>query len=124
MRNTKRAGQLRYMLYRTTTGYVACCIDLAIVREGKEPLALKNKIERLAQMYVINIARHNLSENLLNQNLPAKYMRKYKDCEKKIQGFLASSSSTAKANPAPAALTWEEDSVCQGHTGKRSLAIA
>ena len=77
-RNTKKKVGLRFMIFPSNKGlYTAVCFELGLVREGKNPLKLKWRIESLAKKYIKSIRDNNLSEDLLNQSLPAKYEKKY-----------------------------------------------
>jgi hypothetical protein len=109
-RNTKRSTNLRFMMYGTKSGYTAVCLDLALIREGKDPLKLKNRIERVAYNYFINVVKHNLDDNLLNQTLPEEYMTKYKDCSEAIRNFTEKKNISDTSHEAPRAIEWGNNS--------------
>ncbi|MCX6809764.1 MAG: hypothetical protein NTZ65_03410 [Candidatus Berkelbacteria bacterium] len=69
MENTKRQGQFRFVIYRRARdkNYTGVCLDLDIVEEGKDPVALRKSLEEAARGLLETVCRGNLSDKLLNQ---------------------------------------------------------
>lgn len=86
------------------SGYEAFCPNLALIREGQDPLKLKNQIERVADSYVRNVIECNLSEKLLNQSLPKEYMGIYYECLKAVEKYKEEVSR--KTIKAPKTMDW------------------
>lgn len=81
MKNTKKKGTLHFMLYPSSTRkswYVASCLELGLVREGKDAFKLANQVTKLSRRYVASVIKHDLDDELLNQGLPTKYLKKHK----------------------------------------------
>ena len=57
--------------------YAVACIDFAIVREGNDVMKLVNDVRNASIHYLENICKNNLSDKLLNQTLPKKYIHAY-----------------------------------------------
>lgn len=87
MRNTKKKGQIRVVVFPSKSKdsshkYTAACIDFAIVREGNDALELYKEVLNIAINYLINIQKNNLNDKLLNQTLPKKYINEYNKSQK------------------------------------------
>ncbi len=106
-RNTKKEGLLHFMMYQSKGKYIAFCIDLALIREGKDPLKLKNRIERIAFKYVDNVIKNNLNDNLLNQTLPKEYINMYNSSSKDIEKFKQVKKVNNSKLEAPQAIEWD-----------------
>ena len=65
------------MMYRSGKRYVAFCIELALIREGDNPIELFNRMNKIAKTYVNNVLKNKLGDDLLNQELPGSYMKLY-----------------------------------------------
>lgn len=61
--------------------YTAVCLELGIIREGRDVFGLQQQINKLAARYVASAVKHNLSDELLNQKLPKSYVDKYRRLE-------------------------------------------
>ena len=73
MKNTKQFGKLRFLLYKTSGGYSAVCLELnEIITEPTKEQALKRMIN-IAEGYLVSIYKENLSDDHLNQVAPIKY---------------------------------------------------
>ena len=80
MRNTKKKGTFRMVVLPSSNSgfkYVAACIDFAIVRESDNVLELVNEVRNASINYLNNVCKNNLSDKLLNQTLPKKYINAY-----------------------------------------------
>lgn len=81
-KNTKERGRLRFMIYESKPRlYTAVCLELGLVREGDDPLKLRARISGLARKYLESVIKNNLDDRLLNQDLPAKYEKRYVDLQ-------------------------------------------
>lgn len=80
-KNSKKNFELRFVLYPSNKKgwYTAACLDLALIRDGKDAFKLYQQINKLALRYLESIVKNNLSEKLLNQKLPKKYIKKYNE---------------------------------------------
>ena len=103
-------------------GYKAFCPDLALIREGKDPLKLKNHIERVARSYVRNVLEQNLSGDLLNQSLPDEYMAMYHECLKAVEKYEEKEELRNLSQEAPRAMEWASRPIPA--SWGRDLAIA
>jgi len=73
---------LRFMIYESKPRlYTAVCLELGLVREGDDPLKLRARISGLARKYLESVIKNNLDDRLLNQDLPAKYEKRYVDLQ-------------------------------------------
>lgn len=71
------------MIYPSGKGrFTAVCLELALIREGKDFQKLYKQINILAAKYIENIVKNKLSDDLLNQKLPKKYERKFEEIKK------------------------------------------
>ena len=87
-KNTKKAGALHFMIYPAGKGrFTAICFELGLIREGDNPLKLRSRITSLARKYVESIRKNNLSDDLLNQTVPKKYLIKYKEHTKAMKEY-------------------------------------
>lgn len=87
-KNTKNNWVLHFMIYRSAKRsgwYKVVCLELALVREDKDPFKLINQINKLALHYVDSVKKNNLDDDLLNQELPKKYIDKYKKIEERAR---------------------------------------
>lgn len=76
------------MVYPTGKGkYTAVCFELGLVREGNDALKLRSRIASLSRKYVESVVKNKLSDDLLNQGLPKKYERKFKEAMKAIEEY-------------------------------------
>jgi len=76
MKNTKQKSTFQFLLVPSKTKknwYSAFCFELGLIREGRDPLELKRQISKLAFNYYRSVIDNNLSDDLLNQELPKKY---------------------------------------------------
>ena len=105
MRNTKQKANLRFMIYPYGKGkFVAVCLELGLIREGIDPLKLQSRITSLSRKYLENIVKNNLSDKLLNQTLPKKYLKKYEDIVKALESY----KNWKKWQKAFEALVWNQ----------------
>lgn len=81
MRNTKQKSILTFLIIpaKRKGWFTAVCFELGLVREGRDVLALKQQITKLAIKYLESVIKNNLSEDLLNQSLPPRYQKILKD---------------------------------------------
>lgn len=83
MKNTKQQGQFRFVIYKKAgeKNYTGVCLDLDIVEQDKDPVALRKSLEEAAQGYLEAVCKNNLNEELLNKPALKKYWRILKDLE-------------------------------------------
>ena len=90
-KNTKKQGNFRLVIFpagkNSGSKYTAACIDFAIVREGDDVFKLRQEILNTSVNYLLNVQKNNLSDKLLNQTLPKKYIDAY-DKTRKIKNNL------------------------------------
>jgi hypothetical protein len=120
--NTKKEGRLRFMIYPSGKEYVAACIDLGIIREGKNPIILMKRVEKVAMQYLTTVAKHNMSDDLLNQKLDKEYMDKYREISSRERLARMAKKEIAQKKSEQESFTW--DSKAWESKGKRVLAIA
>lgn len=77
--NTKEAGTLNFFIYKEykADDYIGACLELGIVKEGKELDQVKSDLEEAAKGYVITICENNLSDDLLNQQPPEEILQAF-----------------------------------------------
>ncbi|GEM_PF-2032252 len=82
-KNNKKSWLLRFMVYpaQRKGWYTAVCLDLAIIREGKDAFKLYQQINKLAMQYVASVISGDLENKLLNQKLPHQYIKKFERLE-------------------------------------------
>ena len=82
-KNNKKNWLLRFMVYpaQRKGWYIAVCLDLAIIREGKDAFKLYQQINKLAMRYVDSVISGDLGNTLLNQKLPNQYVTKFERLE-------------------------------------------
>ena len=84
MKNTKGQGQFRFVIYKRPNDkvYTGVCLDLDIVEEDKDPIALRKSLEEAAQGYLEAVSKKNLDDKLLNKPAPKEYWAILKDLER------------------------------------------
>lgn len=89
-KNNKKKWLLRFMVYpaQRKGWYTAVCLDLAIIREGKDAFKLYQQINKLAMRYVDLVISGDLENNLLNQKLPNQYIKKFERLEEESSHHL------------------------------------
>lgn len=122
MRNTKQKGSLRMVIFPSKDSeyrYTAACIELAIVREGDDAFELLQELQSASRHYLQNVIEHYLSDDLLNQTLPKKYLDAYKRAERAKQKL----QPGAIKSPIPISelLPWEKSIATAYETGSREL---
>jgi|GEM_PF-1678185 len=83
MNNTKKQGQLRFIIYRKKQDkhFTGVCLDLDIVEQNKDPEILRKNLEEAAKGYIEAVSKCNLSDELLNKKVPKKYLKIIEDLE-------------------------------------------
>lgn len=84
-KNTKKEGMLEFLLYCDKNSYVAVCLTLNIVEEGKNPKKLIESVTEAAKGHVMLVIKKNLSDELLNRPAPTKYWNKYFNALEKLK---------------------------------------
>jgi len=84
MENTKQQGQFRFVIYKRPRDkyYTGVCLDLDIVEENKDPIALRKSLEEAVQGYLEAVIKKDLNDKLLNKPAPKKYWNMLKELEK------------------------------------------
>src|SRR3989344_2204624 len=79
MNNEKSKGVLSYFLFYDSREkeYVGICVELGMLRFGSDLNKLKEDLQNASKGYVETIIKNDLSENLLNQELPEEYKELY-----------------------------------------------
>lgn len=87
-KNTKKQATFTFMLYPSGKDkFTAVCFELGLVREGADPLKLRGRISALARKYIESVIKNNLDNALLNQELPAKYVKKLEELKKAAEHY-------------------------------------
>jgi hypothetical protein len=87
MKNTKRQGQFRFLIYKKSGNkyYTGVCLDLDIVEENEDPIKLRKNLEEAAQGYLEAVCKKGLNEELLEQKAPKEYWALLEDLEKYLR---------------------------------------
>ena len=88
MKNTKKQSIFQFLIIPSLTKkgwYTALCFELGLMREGKDFMKLKMQISKLAFNYYRSVVENNLSDKLLNQSLPRKYIILLKRIKEEIE---------------------------------------
>ena len=74
--NTKEKGILRFLVYfePKDNEFVGICMDLGIIKTGKNPVLVEQDVTEAAMGYVETICKEQLSDRLLNQKPPKEYI--------------------------------------------------
>ena len=77
MKNTKKQGFLRFIIYKRPKDklYTGVCLDLDIVEQSENMERLKKSLVEAAFGYVEAVCEKDLSEQLLNHPAPKKYWK-------------------------------------------------
>lgn len=76
--NSYKKGKLTFIAYPTEDKtYVVACVELCLLREGKDLESQKLKILGDAKKYLINVCKNKLGEHLLNQSLPKEIEKEF-----------------------------------------------
>lgn len=73
MKNTKKEGKLRFLIYKSTDHYVGVCFELGLVEEEQDFKQLMYRLKNGAEASVKAIMENNLDETYLNQKVSFKY---------------------------------------------------
>ena len=84
-KNTKKKGNIEYVIYKSGRQYVGVCLTFNILEEGVDPEKLKESIQEAALLHLDVVRRNNLSDDLLNRYAPEKYWKIYFDSIKEYQ---------------------------------------
>lgn len=84
MQNIKKQGQFRFVIYKRPgeKKYTGVCLDLDIIEEGNDSVALRKSLEEAAQGYLEAVHKDKLNDKLLNKPAPKIYWKILKDLEK------------------------------------------
>ncbi len=76
MKNTKRKGILRFFTYYDSKDreYVGFCIELGIIKTGKDLNEVKKDLINASIGYVGVVKKEKMPDKLLNQKPPSQYM--------------------------------------------------
>ncbi|MFH0838028.1 MAG: hypothetical protein V1880_02070 [Patescibacteria group bacterium] len=74
--NTKGEGILRFLVYFDPKDqeFVGVCMDLGIIKCGKNPKQVEQDVLEAAFGYVETVCKDNLPDKLLNQKPPKEYI--------------------------------------------------
>jgi hypothetical protein len=73
MKNTKKEGKLRFLVYKSGAGYVGVCFELGIVEEEADLNQLFYRLRNGAEAMVKAVVENNLDETHLNKKVGFKY---------------------------------------------------
>lgn len=78
--NTKKKGILRFLIYfdQRDEEFVGVCMDLSIIKCGKNPEQVKMDLVNASLGYVETVCKENLPDSLLNQKPPKIYVDIFK----------------------------------------------
>ncbi len=67
---------MRFLVYfePKDNEFIGVCMDLGIIKTGKNPLQVEQDVTEAAMGYVETVCKENLSDKLLNQKPPKEYM--------------------------------------------------
>lgn len=76
MINTKKSGQVRYLIFQEADGgFCAVCLDFDIIEWGTDENELTKSIKEAASSYLQGVIKSNLPDELLNRPAPAQYWK-------------------------------------------------
>ncbi len=75
--NTHQRGVVTVFLYRKGKKYLGVCLELDIVDEDSDRIALMVRMREMVQSYVEYVCSRHLDESLLNRPAPAKYWKMF-----------------------------------------------
>jgi len=73
MKNTKKEGQLRFLVYKSGVNYVGVCFELGIVEEEADLDKLFYRLRNGAEALVRAVVENDLDETHLNKKVSFKY---------------------------------------------------
>jgi len=87
MRNTKKQGLLRFLIYKRSKDklFTGICLDLDIVEQSENPEKLRKSLEKAAQGYIEAVIKKDLDGELLNKPAPKKYWKIISEIEKYLR---------------------------------------
>lgn len=97
--NTKKQGSLRFFTYFDVAQdtYIGVCFEAGIVKESKDPEALRKELLEGAVGYVEAVMKADLPDHLLNQRVPQEYEEIY-------EAFLKSLDSSQHKRALPSGI--------------------
>ncbi|HBF67507.1 MAG TPA: hypothetical protein DDW36_03730 [Candidatus Magasanikbacteria bacterium] len=77
LRNTKKQGEFTIFTYKEGVFFVSVCLELDIVKEGRNREKLAGQIMEAAVGHIKTVCSEKLDDSLLNRPAPKKYWNKY-----------------------------------------------
>ena len=71
--NTCNSGRLTYLVVKEKDKYIGVCLEFDLVIEAETQQKAKEQIEDYARLWLKNVAKNKLSEELLNKPAPKEY---------------------------------------------------
>lgn len=75
--NTRKKGAVKIFIYPEKDKYIAVCLDLDIIEEGKDPQKLIESVKEGVEAYVEAVCKEGLDSKLLDRKAPKKYWNNY-----------------------------------------------
>lgn len=83
--NTYQSGAVTYLIFKEKDKFVGVCLEFDLEIEADTPKEAQERIQDLAQAWLLNIREHKLSEELLNKPAPKKYWKIFEDVKEKME---------------------------------------
>ncbi len=77
LKNTKNKGEVTIFTYKEGGVFVSVCLELDLLKEGKDLADLKIEMLDSVMGYVETVCKENLPDESLNRPAPKKYWTKY-----------------------------------------------
>lgn len=73
MKNTKKQGKLRFLIYGSKNHYIGICYELGLVEEGNSINQVKYRLSNGAKAIFETCLKESLPDDILNSRPPLKY---------------------------------------------------
>ncbi len=77
MKNCKKMGLARVIIFPVKNKFRAVCLDFDIVEDADTLVEADKQIKEAITGYIINVCKNNLDDALLNRHADKKYWDKY-----------------------------------------------
>ncbi|MFA5169881.1 MAG: hypothetical protein WC386_01180 [Candidatus Paceibacterota bacterium] len=85
MKNTKKTGFARTIIFPCKGGYAAVCLDFNIIEEDENREELEKSIKEAVTGYIETVCKNNLDDILLNRHANKRYWKMYESYLKMIE---------------------------------------